>query len=65
MAAANTVSSLNGLFKEVYADNLADHRPKSFKLQNHIDFITAEKRNGNNYNQPIQVAHEHGFTYSG
>ena len=65
MAAANTVESLNGLFKEVYADNLADHRPKSFKLQNHIDFITAEKRNGNNYNQPIQVAHEHGFTYSG
>jgi hypothetical protein len=62
---ANTVSTLNGHFKETYADRINDLRPDGVKLLKMIDFIKAEKQPGNFYHQPVMLGHEHGFTYGG
>ena len=61
---ALTVSILDGLFKEVYADAIADHRPRNLVFQNDIAFIDKEASPGNSYHQPVLLQHEHGFTYS-
>ena len=61
---ALTVSILDGLFKEVYADALADHRPRNMMFQNDIAFIDKENSPGNLYHQAVLLRHEHGFTYS-
>lgn len=60
----NTVSQLNGLFKEVYAEKVRDLTPEGFKLYNMIPFASADKL-GNNYHQPVILSHEQGFTYGG
>lgn len=60
----NTVSQLNGLFKEVYADKVRDLTPEGYKLYNMIPFASADKL-GNNYHQPVILSHEQGFTYGG
>ena len=62
--ASNTVTTLNGLFKEVYAPMLKWLMPKSLRLQNLVDFVPADQQPGNNFNQPVVLQHEHGFTYA-
>lgn len=64
-SAANTESTLNGHFKEIYADKIEDLRPSGVKLLNMVDFISSDKRNGDNYNVPIALGYEHGFSYGG
>jgi hypothetical protein len=61
----NTVSTLNGMFKVVYADKLLDLIPNFALLQKLIDFSPADKETGNYYAQPVVLAHEAGFTYLG
>lgn len=61
----STVSgTLNGLFKEVYADELVNLIPEGIKLLTKIQF---SKRNslGSNYHQPVILGHEHGVTFAG
>ena len=58
------VSVLNGLFKEIYADNLENLLPKGLKLQKDIPFLEKSKSPGGQYNQPVLTKHEHGFTYA-
>ena len=58
------VSVLNGLFKEIYADNLENLLPKGLKLQKDIPFLEKSKSPGGEYNQPVLTKHEHGFTYA-
>ena len=65
MATANQVDTLNGLFKEVYADKIQDLTPEGLILYNEIPFIAEEKRNGNLYHVPVVLGSEHGFTYGG
>lgn len=65
MSQANTVATLNGNFKEVYADKIKDLVPDGVKLYNMIDFEGGEKATGNIYHQPISLQLEHGFTYGG
>lgn len=65
MAGENTVSSLNGLFKTVYADKLIDLIPDYAVLQKRIEFSPAEKETGAFYAQPVVLSHEAGFTYNG
>lgn len=65
MSAANTVATLNGHFKEVYADKIRDLIPEGVKLYNMVSFNSAEKQTGNFYNQPVTLGLEHGFTYGG
>lgn len=61
----NDLSTLNGVFKETYADKIKDLIPDGVKLLNMIDFISAEKQPGNFYHQPVTLGLEHGFTYGG
>lgn len=64
MASANTVETLNGLFKEVYADKIKDLIPDGVKLMNRIPFSSKEQQLGNLYHQPVILGHEHGVTFS-
>jgi len=60
---ANTVDTLNGLFKEVYADNIENLVPDGVKLYNMIPFNKESKALGNLYHQPVVLGLEHGITY--
>lgn len=72
MATANTygnpqgtVGTLNGLFKETYADKLETLIPDGVKLLNMIKFGTKERQLGNLYHQPVILGMEHGVTFAG
>lgn len=65
MAGENTFSTMNGLFKTVYADKLQDLVPDYAILQKRVPFISADKETGNFYAQPVNLSHEAGFTYNG
>jgi len=64
MSGANTTSTLNGLFKEVYADKIENLIPDGVKLLKLVPYIEAAKEIGNLYHQPVQLSHEHGITYA-
>lgn len=61
----STVSTLNGLFKEVYADKVLNLMPDNVVLLNMVDFVPQDKVTGNLYHQPVILGHEHGMTYGG
>ena len=61
----NTVGTLNGFFKETYADRLAELIPDGVKLLNKIKFMSKDKAPGNLYHQPIILGLEHGVTFAG
>lgn len=61
----NTISTLNGLFKVTYADKIEDLVPDFAILQKRLSFMPADKQNGNYYAQPVNLAHEQGFSYLG
>lgn len=63
MENANTVSTLNGLFKEVYGE-LKDLVPENFYLSNAIKFDSANKI-GQEYHEPVILSLEGGFSYLG
>lgn len=62
---ANTVATLDGHFKQVYASKLRNLVPEGTPLYKMIEFISAEKQPGDFYHQPIILSHEAGFTYGG
>lgn len=61
---ANEVSTLNGLFKERYADKEKMLVPDHVKLYNAVDFNKSKKQ-GKSYNEPVVLSLESGFTYGG
>lgn len=61
---SNQVSTLNGLFKDRYADKVKDLVPDHVKLYNAIKFDTSKKV-GKSYNEPVVLSLESGFTYAG
>lgn len=61
----NTVDTLNGYFKESYADHIKDLVPDGVKLLKMIDFNSAQKETGNLYHVPLDLGLEHGVTYGG
>jgi hypothetical protein len=61
---ANEVSTLNGLFKERYADKVQQLVPDHVKLYNAVKFDTSKKV-GDSYNEPVILSLESGFTYGG
>lgn len=64
-SSANTFAdTLNGLFKETYADKLENLIPEGLKLYKMIDFMPKEKAPGNLYHQPVILGHEHGVTFA-
>lgn len=64
MAEANTLSTMNGLFKEVYSNKIEDLIPASVKFTPMVPFVSAEKQLGNQYHQPVILANEHGLTFA-
>lgn len=61
---ANVLSTLNGLFKEKYADKLQALIPDGVKLLNKIKFNSKEKAPGNLFHQPVILGMEHGVTFA-
>jgi len=64
MTAANQLSTLNGLFKETYADKLKELIPDGVKLLNRIKFMSKDKQPGNLFHQPVILGMEHGVTFA-
>lgn len=58
-----TTSTLNGLYKEVYADNIKDLVPESDILLHMDNFVSKEQREGNKYHQPVVLALPTGATW--
>lgn len=56
MSTSNTTTTLNGLFKQVYADKLERLIPDGVKLYKMIPFVAKDKQPGNKYNQPVEFA---------
>lgn len=65
MSTANNLSSLNGMFKECYAEKLGELIPDGVKLLNKIKFLSKDKQPGNLYHQPVILGMEHGVTFAG
>lgn len=61
---ANSAATLNGLFKETYADKMERLIPDGKKILERVKFISKEKQPGNAYHQPVVLAMEHGVTYA-
>lgn len=64
MSANNNLTTLNGLFKEVYADKLENLIPDGVKLLKMIPFVPKDRQNGSLYHQPVVLGLEHGVTFS-
>jgi len=60
----SNLSTLNGLFKEVYANKLENLIPDGVKLLNMVPFVSRQHQEGNLYHQPVVLGLEHGVTYS-
>lgn len=63
MAGTNT-TDLNGLFKQAYAADIQNLIPDESLLTREIKFQGRDYLLGNQYNQPVIVRSEQGFTYS-
>ena len=63
MAQVNVVSTLNGLFKEVYPESITNLIPVQNKFVTRIKF-NKRKRIGKQYHQPLVLAGEQGTTYA-
>ena len=61
---ANQVDTLNGLYKERYADKVKQLVPDHVKLYNAVKFDTAKKQ-GKSYVEPVLLSYESGFSYGG
>lgn len=61
---ANTLDTLNGLFKQVYGTEVKDLIPDGAKLVKRVPFAAKDQRIGKAYNQPVVLGHEHGVTFA-
>jgi hypothetical protein len=64
MSTYDQSSTLTGLFKEAYADELINLIPQCSILYNAIKFVERKQETGNLYHQPVIVSNEQGFTYA-
>lgn len=65
MAGENTVSTIAGMLKEVYATEYIDAIPGKSIIQDEIEYVSPEQREGNKYHQPVVLEMENGATYAG
>lgn len=61
---ANTLETLNGLFKDVYASEIEQLVPENYKMINMVKFNESEKQ-GKQFVQAVILNHEHGVTFAG
>jgi hypothetical protein len=64
VGANNNLTTLNGLFLEVYASKLENLIPDGVKLLNMVPFVSRQYQEGSLYHQPVVLGLEHGVTYS-
>ena len=60
---ANTLSTLNGFYKQIYGDSLINLIPESAKFIKKVPF-ERRKKLGDYYNVPVVLQGENGFTYN-
>jgi hypothetical protein len=65
VSTANTISTLNGLFKITYGDKLVNLIPEGTKLVKDTQFIGKDKQPGLQFNMPVVLGLEHGISYGG
>jgi hypothetical protein len=63
MADVNTTTTLDGLFKRIYAKRLENLIPDNARFLKMVKF-DQNKRLGDTYEQPVVLANEHGVTYA-
>lgn len=63
-AGSNSMTNLNGLFKERYADKMERLIPDGKKLIQKIPFLPKDKQPGNAFHQPVVLGMEHGVTFA-
>lgn len=64
MAGENTISTTEGLTKEVYGNKLNEIVPTSSVVYDIVSFDEGDKL-GDSYHQPLVLTNEHGATYNG
>ena len=64
-AGSNNLATLNGLFKQVYGDDVENLIPDGVKLYKMIKFAPKDKQLGSTFNQPVILGQEHGVTFAG
>lgn len=58
------IANLNGLFFEKYSDKIETLYSTNTILKDDIAFVASQKSPGGNYNQPVIMQPEQGFTYA-
>lgn len=61
---AESISSLEGLFKQQYPEGMPDLIPNGAKFQQNIKFVGKELELGDSYVQPVRVSYPMGFTHA-
>jgi hypothetical protein len=62
MSTVNTISTLDGLFKQVYGDGVVSLLPDFAIISRRVDFKPTEKI-GDSYVIPVKLQYEGGFSY--
>lgn len=62
---ANDLTTMEGLFKKIYAGKEKNLIPDGVKFIKEVDFVPQAERNGSSYNQAVNLGLEHGFSYGG
>jgi len=57
-------ATLDGLYKNVYAGKIEDLIPRAMQVQQDVSFVVSSERLGLQYNQPVMLTDEAGFTYN-
>lgn len=65
MAGEHDSTTLNGMFKSTYADNMADVIPESAVLSKMIPMLPQDQAPGGGFNQPVRLSRSHGWTMNG
>lgn len=58
------IANLTGLFKEKYAEKIETLYQTSAILKEDIGFVKASQQSGGDFNQPVVMSPEQGFTYA-
>jgi hypothetical protein len=65
MAAVNTSTTLDGMFKEQYVESIAEARPMAYKAQRMIPYRVGQRQEqGKSFNQPVALTFAHGVSYA-
>lgn len=60
----SVTGDLNSLYKVAYAKGIEDALPWTRKIAEMVEFVPSELQNGKNYEAPVILTGEQGFTYS-